>query len=328
MPAYLASRTAVENLNAIRLTDVKRQQEVTVVPAFGHNAFDFHANGKQIFWTPPGTVKDWREQRKQAGNPFMAPWANRIDGNSYVANGKRYQLNRELGNIRGDQNQNPIHGLVMFSDAWEVAAVEANEEQASVTSVLEFWRHPAWMQQFPFAHTVRMTYRLSGGALEVQTSFTNHALEPMPLVIGFHPWFQLSDAPRDEWQVTLPVKEHYVLSPRLIPTGEKKAPPWNGSFALRDVQLDDVFGGLVRDAKGHAVFAVQGKQQRLEVAYGPRYNTAVVYSPKGSGFICFEPMTGITNAANLAAEGKYKELQSVAPGETWKESYWIRPTGF
>ena len=41
-----------------------------------------------------------------------------------------------------------------------------------------------------------------------------------------------------------------------------------------------------------------------------------------------EPMAGIANALNLAQRGVYKELQSIAPGETWRESFWVRPSGF
>jgi aldose 1-epimerase len=39
-------------------------------------------------------------------------------------------------------------------------------------------------------------------------------------------------------------------------------------------------------------------------------------------------MVGITNALNLAQKGIYKDLQSIPPGGTWRESFWIRPSGF
>ena len=45
-------------------------------------------------------------------------------------------------------------------------------------------------------------------------------------------------------------------------------------------------------------------------------------------YICFEPMVGITDAMNLAQKGLYKELQSIPPGGTWQESFWVRPSGF
>jgi aldose 1-epimerase len=39
-------------------------------------------------------------------------------------------------------------------------------------------------------------------------------------------------------------------------------------------------------------------------------------------------MTGITDAINLAHKGLYKNLQTIAAGATWQESFWIKPSGF
>jgi len=51
-------------------------------------------------------------------------------------------------------------------------------------------------------------------------------------------------------------------------------------------------------------------------------------SPTTKGFIAFEPMVAITNALNLAQKGVYKELQSIAPGGSWEESFWITTKGY
>ena len=74
--------------------------------------------------------------------------------------------------------------------------------------------------------------------------------------------------------------------------------------------------------------SVTGKSQKLDVVFGPNYRAAVVYAPKGRDFICFEPMAGITDALNLAHRGLYKELQQIPAGQTWRESFSIRATGF
>jgi aldose 1-epimerase len=84
----------------------------------------------------------------------------------------------------------------------------------------------------------------------------------------------------------------------------------------------------------------------LEIQFGPKYLAAVIYSPdpnapapppppgatrrpqQDPNFIAFEPMAGITDSMNLAQKGLYKELQYIAPGEVWKESFWIKPSGF
>jgi len=54
----------------------------------------------------------------------------------------------------------------------------------------------------------------------------------------------------------------------------------------------------------------------------------VVFAPRDRPFVCFEPMAGITNSLNLAQRGLYRELQSIPPGGTWQESFWVRPSGF
>ncbi len=72
-----------------------------------------------------------------------------------------------------------------------------------------------------------------------------------------------------------------------------------------------------------ARFFVEGGRERVSVTYGPKYTVAVVYAPKGQEFICFEPMAAITNAFNLAHAGLYKELQSIPPGASWTESFWL-----
>jgi aldose 1-epimerase len=65
------------------------------------------------------------------------------------------------------------------------------------------------------------------------------------------------------------------------------------------------------------------------VIYAPRPQAGRGGSPAASrNFICFEPMAAITNAMNLAHKGGYKELQSVAPGGTWEERFWVRASGF
>ncbi len=72
----------------------------------------------------------------------------------------------------------------------------------------------------------------------------------------------------------------------------------------------------------------KGTGKRIEVIFGPKYPVAIVYSPPGQDFICFEPMTAPTNGVNLAYEGKYPGLQTVAAAGSWTESFWVRPAGF
>ena len=135
---------------------------------------------------------------------------------------------------------------------------------ATVTSRLEFFRQPSWMKQWPFAHTIEMTYRLRNGTLEVETTIANMSAEPMPVSVGFHPYFQLTDSPRDEWTISVGARTHLKLTPNKLPTGETEpiAAPFTGGVPLRDHELDDSFMDLVRDEQGRATMTVSGKAQR------------------------------------------------------------------
>jgi aldose 1-epimerase len=326
---YSVQRTNVGGVEVVRLVDKARKVEVSVIPSFGNNAYEMKVNGKNLFWTPTTDPAEMKAKPRHLGNPFLAPWANRLDHEGYYANGKHFVLNPELKNYGRDQHKQPIHGLVLYAP-WEVVEASATNGGARLVSRLEFWKRPDWMAQFPFAHTLEVTHRLVDGILEVETAIRNHSFEAMPVSVAYHPYFRLYDAPRDEWQVRLAAREQVVLNDKLTPTGDRKPVDLTQAATLKDRMFDDVYTGLIRGESGRSEFSVQGRQEKISVLFGPKYTVAVVYAPKGTNrdFICFEPMSGPTNAFNLAHAGKYNDLQTIAPGAEWRESFWIVGTGF
>ena len=262
------------------------------------------------------------------GIPLLAPWANRLDHAGFWADGKEFDLHKDLGNLKLDSNGLPIHGL-LWKQAWEVIEVTSDETSASMTSRFDFSKHPELMAQWPFAHTYEMTYRLADGVLETKITVTNHSAETMPLSLGFHPYVGIPDVPRDQWKATIPARLRVVTDPRLIPTGEYGPMNLPSPLPLAGVTLDDGFAGLVRDATGLATFSIEADGRKVEVVFGPKYEVAIVWVPvrpngEVPNFVCFEPMTGVTNAINLHHAGKYPSLQMIPPGRQWSESFWIR----
>lgn len=325
---YTARQTLVDGIAVVELHDAAQRTQVSIAPSVGNMAYQIQVAGKNILWFPYHSPAEVRDNPQLCAVPFLGPWANRLDEDAFWANGKRYVLNPALGNLRRDNHQKPIHGILSFSPAWVLIAAAADGHSAWATSRLEFWKHPEMMAQFPFAHTITMTYRLSRGEVEVETILDNHSTEPMPVAIGFHPYFRLDDAHRDQWKVHLAARDRLLLNSLLIPTGERKPVEFADPYPLAGGQLDDVFGNLTPGADGRVRFWVEGKRERITVTYGPKYPVAVVYAPPSREFICFEPMSAITNAFNLAHAGVYKDLQSIPPGGQWKESFWITPSGF
>ncbi len=334
-PAPQAPYAAAHVHDVVRLDDRTADIAVSILPWAGNRAHAMTVGGHEILRFPFASVDEFRAKGSGLnGIPFLAPWANRLDEQAFYANGRKYVFDVQLGNVRSDH---AIHGLLGAAREWRVVDLGADERGAWVTSRLDFYRNPAWMRQFPFAHAIDMTYRLERGALQVETSIENLSVEPMPVAVGFHPYFQLPDCPRDEWTIAVAAATEWVLGADKLPTGRTE--PIGRRFAdpsavpLKDHDLDHVFTDLVRDRSGCATMTLAGRQQRIDVVVGPNYRVVLVYAPRavpadGKSFVCFEPMAGVTNALNLAARGAYQELQSIPPGGVWQESFWVRPSGF
>jgi aldose 1-epimerase len=324
--SFSVQKPTVDGVDIVRLVDAAYGVEVSIAPSLGNNAYEMKVHGNAVLWSPYESLGEFKRKPVFMGVPFLAPWANRLDEDGFWANGHKYSLNAALNNFRRDEFHQPIHGLVAYASDWKIIDSGADAHSAWVTSRLEFWRRPDWMAQFPFAHVIDMTHRLAKGVLQVTIAVENLSSAPMPLSMGFHPYFSLPD--RDEWRLHLPVREHVTLSDRLIPTGEIKPVDIPDSLPLRGARLDDIFTALIRDSAGRAVFSAANGDRRINVSYGPKYPVAVVFAPPGRNFVCFEPMTGITDAFNLAHQGKYSGLQTVPAGGKWEESFWISATGY
>ncbi len=341
-PQYAARSTG----DVVQLEDANNQTVISILPSVGDITFSMKVRGQEILRWPYASVEDFKARPGLSGIPFVGPWANRLDEQAFYANGRKYAFDMNLGNVRGAI---PIHGFLTTNDQWQVVEIKADANSAWITSKLEFFRQPQWMKQFPFAHTVEITHRLQDGILQVQTRITNMSAEAMPVAIGFHPYFKLTDSSREEWTISVGARKRWILLPTNIPSGETE--PIENFFpnpqaaALKDYNLDDVFSDLVRDEQGRAHFVLKGKQQQLDVMIGPNWPAVVMWSPNPNGtgrgsngpanparpdpnFIAFEPMAGITNAMNLAQKGLYPELQSIPPGGEWEASFWLKPSGF
>jgi aldose 1-epimerase len=388
-PASAQRYTARQNGELIELADTTAGMNVVIVPAMS-NAWKIQVKGKDLVRTSP-TLEDFKARPGYNGMPLLAPFANRLDQTAFYANGKKYNFDVELGNIRG-----PIPGTGFYDrsqQAWQLVEFKADARGAWVTCKLDFYKNPLYMAQWPFAHTITMTYRVSDGALEVRTRLDNLSNEPMPVAIGFHPIYELPDGNRNDWSVSLDAKTHWIEIPQRLPTGETQ--PIESFFGSdrtaiqleKYALIDDVFTDLVRDANGRATMKLMYNGKELHAILGPKYKTVLAWStpltagggggggrggagraggqgpsaapapapsgpfpvdpaqgvkvappavppadgapaPTTKGFIAFEPMVAITNALNLAYKGIYKELQSVLPGGSWEESFWVTTKGY
>jgi aldose 1-epimerase len=278
-PAAAQRYTAKQNGELVDLADATAEMNVSVVWSMS-NAWRIQVKGKDLVRTS-ATLADFQARPGFNGMPILAPFANRLDETAFYANGRKYNFDLELGNVRGPI---PSTGYVNGSKAWELVEAKADQRSAWVTCRLDFYKHPLYMAQFPFAHTITMTYRVSDGALEVHTRLDNLSTEPMPVVIGFHPIFELPEGNRNDWTVSLDAKTHWIEIPQRLPTGETQ--PIENFFGSdrtaiqleKYALIDDVFTDLVRDANGRATMKLMYNGKELHVSLGPKFKTVLAWS--------------------------------------------------
>ena len=105
----------------------------------------------------------------------------------------------------------------------------------------------------------------------------------MPVAIGFHPYFQLTDSTREEWMLSVGAKTQWLLADNKIPTGETEPPTSSSPTARRrrsrisiSITSSAISSATRRAARS---MSVKGKTQQLDVLLGPNSKSIVLYSP-------------------------------------------------
>src|SRR5262245_53343643 len=148
-PAAAQRYTTKQDGALVELVDADAQMHVSVVWSMS-NAWRIQVKGKDLVRTS-ATLADFEARPAFNGMPFLAPFANRLDETAFYANGRKYNFDLELGNVRGPI---PQTGYVNGTKAWQLVEAKADQKSAWVTCRLDFYKNPQFMAQFPFAHTI------------------------------------------------------------------------------------------------------------------------------------------------------------------------------
>jgi aldose 1-epimerase len=296
-----AARYTVKTIgDIVQLHDSKTDSTVSVLTGTS-NAYEFVVHGKNVISMNIPTTTALRNNPGLNGIPFLGPFANRLDEMAFYANGKKYSFDPGLGNVRAPI---PQQGFLNSTHDWKLQTAKADANSAYVVNKLEFWRNPDWMKQFPFAQTYTMTIRLKDGVLEVNTKIDNLSNAPLPVSIGYHPYFALPESDRNHWSLDFGAETHWIETDAHLPTGEKEtADTFFGGdhhnvplMRLADKRFDEVFSDLDRDAKGNASVVIKGDTTSIKVTAGPKIKTFLLYSE-------ILPLPGATQAAPAAGRG-------------------------
>ena len=193
----------------------------------------------------------------------MAPFAGRLHQAQLEWDGQVHPLPPHAA-------PHAIHGTAVHA-AWSV------RETTPTTAVLEHELAAPW----PFRGRVRQELSLFDDRLE--TALVVEADEPMPVVMGWHPWFPRRLGRGGEVELDVRPLQMFERGPDGLPTGELVAPP-PGPY-------DDCFLGLSAPPR----LTWPGA---LELVLDSPTDHWVVFSERPEA-VCVEPQTGPPDAVRL-----------------------------
>jgi galactose mutarotase-like enzyme len=138
--------------------------------------------------------------------------------------------------------------------------------------------------RFPFEFRVELTIRVGPRELRIDQRYQNLGREPMPLHVGFHPYFFVPDKTR----ATVDTR-----ATRAFDNVEKRDVPFSGfDFSRPEVDLH------LSDHGGSRSALHRPGAPTIEIEGSAEFSHWVVWSLAGKDFICVEPWTAPANALN------------------------------
>lgn len=299
-----------------------------IVVNIGNTLFSLKQKNEKIYF--PFSFEEYKANAKLAGNPFMHPWANRLEGEYICVENKQYCFPKEhLNLLYRDGNNLPLHGLLLKSDKWKT--IELHEEENLCYHVAEFIFDDAdFLSIFPFKHKIQIKHQIQGDELKIETMVLNIDEKEMPVSFGFHPYFFRKNM---QAHLTIPAAKVIEVNEVMIPTGNiiSKENKWdfvNDEISLEKDSFDDGFQELKLNENNQAVFLFQTSQteanqtelvdrtefiecptELVEVLFDTNYPFVQIYAPQNPAkpYVCIEPMTAATNALN---ENECKKIKT------------------
>jgi aldose 1-epimerase len=266
---------------------------VELLPALGGSVGRFTWEGRDVLRAAPAGATEVLD----TGNFALVPFCNRIRDGRFSFGGRDVVLSPNLGD-----HPHALHGQA-WRGAWSV--VSANETEA----VLAFDHAPG---EWPWAYRAEQRFTLGDDGLRQALSVTNTGAEPMPVGLGFHPYFPTREGERLQADVT----GVWLIDDDCLPTTQVEG-PWRSDWAAGAptavfALIDNCYTGW----NGVATLSAPGGGSTTLTA-SPECRWLHVYSPPGADFVCAEPVANRPDPFN----GEDSGIKILAPGET--ASVWM-----
>lgn len=266
------------------------------------------------------------------GGAILLPFANRIrgalsqDGRCIRTTvlGVPLSLPANWAGKAASAERCAMHGLFLATPLMNISRESRPDEDLVTGSVSmgDFDGH--WLSSLDV--TVRHKLRHDLYSLEVRAS--NVGTEPLPIGIGWHPYFRFPSGDRTQARIHIPAAARLEINSYddVFPTG-RVLPVVNTPFdfsqpggrALGDLFLDDCYVDLQKENDGHTVVQIwdpaAGYSLQI-IARSSHVRAIQVYAPPDATFVAIEPQFNWTDPFGEEwPSGTDTGMVVLAPGE-------------
>lgn len=270
------------------------------------------------------------------GGAFLVPYANRIrgkvssDGNDITTSvaGQTVHLPANWSGKNPGAEKVSMHGLMLTSKFENVH--QRNAPDASTVSGI--FHAGNWNGHWPSSTDMSVRISLHNQAVEFAVTAKNVGKDPLPMGIGWHPYFAIPSGDRKQARLHLPADKVAGMNnyDDVFPTGEvHPVSIGDGKYdftapegkALDDIFLDDNFQDLKRDATGATSTVIDPASKygiRIR-AQSPEIKSIQVYSPPDKSFVALEPQFNLPDPYGSEWKDAQTGMVLLKPGEstTW-----------
>jgi len=213
----------------------------------------------------------------------LVPYSNRIRDGRFTFRGRTVQLP-----LNFPPERHSIHGQG-WQGVWRPTEVTATEARLQYEHAAAAW---------PWTYRAIQRITLSPDRLVVSLAVVNESAEPMPVGLGWHPYFTRTPGAT----ITADVRAMWLTDDETMPTTLETAPAAElaRGIAVDHVALDNCCVGW----SGRASLEWPDLGARMTMTAAPPLDCLVVFTPPRRPFFCLEPVSHVTDAFNLAPAGR------------------------
>lgn len=340
-PAIVLERSLPQSPNQAVLS------RVVLLPGRGMNIYQVRAylpglGEVDLFTAPPveeapkllnGGPEDFYGNKSfTVGGAILIPYANRIRGRFLE---KERAIETRIGDRimrlpanwkgkRPEAEPHAMHGLIL-DQPFQNVQLSSDVTSAAVKAELHAGN---FRGHWPSQTHLTFEGKLDAGGFEFSVSAMNVGDQPLPIGIGWHPYFEFPSKDRRQARLRIPARSRALVNnyDDVFPTGDVvpvKGTPYDFSgpegAPLGELFLDDCFLELERDAQGRAVAEVidpKANYRMKIIALSPDIRAFQVYAPVEKTFAAVEPQFNLADPFSAIWKGRDTGMVTLQPGQS------------